>query len=143
MSAGDAGEVRRPLPDLGDHPGAPVRGGVQPEEDGRGWRLPLGTRPVAAVAFLVLMGGALGPVFMTAQNAMLRCAPGRTDLALAANSGGYDAGIAAGAALGALLLPHVGTRGVFLAGGLLTAGACAVLRGGQSPRHPPEPAGRR
>ncbi|MBL1104249.1 MFS transporter [Streptomyces sp. 5-8] len=102
-----------------------------------------GTRPVAAVAFLVLMGGALGPVFMTAQNAMLQCAPGRTDLALAANSGGYNAGIAAGAALGALLLPHVGPRGVFLAGGLLTAGACAVLLGGQSPRHPPEPAGRR
>lgn len=50
-----------------------------------------GTDPVAAVVFLVLMGGALGPVFMTTQNAMLHCAPGRTDIALAANSGSYNA----------------------------------------------------
>ncbi|MFJ4884129.1 MFS transporter [Streptomyces sp. NPDC088731] len=75
-----------------------------------------GTDTVAAVLFLVLMGGALGPVFMTTQNAMLLCAPGRTDIALAANSGSYNAGIAAGAALG----------------GLLTLGACAVLLGGRS-----------
>lgn len=59
-----------------------------------------GARPVVAVVFLVLMGSALGPVFMTSQNAMLHCAPGRTDMALAANSGSYNAGIAAGAALG-------------------------------------------
>ncbi|MFE3166158.1 MFS transporter [Streptomyces sp. NPDC059224] len=84
-------------------------------------------RPVAAVVFLVLTGGALGPVFMATQNAMLHCAPGRTDLALAANSGLYNAGIAAGAALGGLLLPPAGVRPVFLAGGLLTVGACAVL----------------
>jgi DHA1 family L-arabinose/isopropyl-beta-D-thiogalactopyranoside export protein-like MFS transporter len=103
-----------------------------------------GTRAVAAVVFLLLMGGALGPVFMTAQNAMLHCAPARTDLALAANSGIYNAGIAAGAALGALLLPHAGARGVFLAGGLLTLGASAVLLVGQLPRHPREsPAGPR
>lgn len=88
-----------------------------------------GARPVTAVLFLVLTGGALGPVFMTAQNAMLHCAPGRTDLALAANSGAYNAGIAAGAALGGLVLPLAGVRGAFLAGGLLTACACAVLLG--------------
>ncbi|OPC78497.1 MFS transporter [Embleya scabrispora] len=89
-----------------------------------------GAHPVAAVVFLVLMGGALGPVFMAAQNAMLLCAPGRTDLALAANSGAYNAGIAAGAALGGLTLPFVGARGTFLAGGLGTVGACAVLGAG-------------
>ncbi|MFF4753884.1 MFS transporter [Streptomyces sp. NPDC002514] len=88
-----------------------------------------GGRPAAAVVFLVLMGGALGPVFMTTQNAMLACAPGRTDIALAANSGAYNAGIAAGAALGGLVLPHAGVHGTFLVGGLLTAGACAVLLG--------------
>lgn len=86
-----------------------------------------GPRQAAAVVFLVLMGGALGPVFMACQNAMLLCAPGRTDLALAANSGAYNAGIAAGAALGGLILPLAGVRAAFLAGGLLTAGACAVL----------------
>ncbi|QIQ06557.1 MFS transporter [Streptomyces liangshanensis] len=90
-----------------------------------------GTRPVAAIGFLVLMGGALGPVFMATQNEMLRCAPGRTDIALAANSGAYNAGIAAGAALGGLALSVAGVRGAFLAGGLTTTGACAVLLGGR------------
>ncbi|RJL35764.1 MFS transporter [Bailinhaonella thermotolerans] len=99
-----------------------------------------GAHQVAAVVFLMLMGGALGPVFMATQNAMLHCAPGRTDIALAANSGAYNAGIAAGAALGALVLPLADVRGTFLAGGLLTAGSCAVLlaggrllRGGRRP----------
>lgn len=77
----------------------------------------LGTHRVAAVVFLTLMGGALGPAFMTAQNAMLHCAPGRTDIALAANSGSYNAGIAAGAALGGLVLRLADARGTFLAGG--------------------------
>ncbi|MEV5680074.1 MFS transporter [Streptomyces sp. NPDC052069] len=88
-----------------------------------------GPDQVATVVFLVLMGGALGPVFMAAQNEMLRCAPGRTDMALAANSGSYNAGIAAGAALGGLLLPLADVRGTFLAGGLLSVGGCAVLLG--------------
>lgn len=65
-----------------------------------------GADPVAAVLFLVLTGGALGPVFMATQHEMLQCAPDRTDLALAANSGTYNAGIAAGAALGALSSPE-------------------------------------
>ncbi|MEU2021467.1 MFS transporter [Streptomyces sp. NPDC016469] len=91
----------------------------------------VGTHPVAAVVFLVLMGSALGPVFMATQNAMLHCAPARTDIALAANSGAYNAGIAAGAALGGLVLPLAGVRGTFLAGGLLTVGSCAVLLGGR------------
>lgn len=89
----------------------------------------LGTHPVTAVVFLTLMGGALGPVFMTAQNAMLQCAPGRTDIALAANSGSYNAGIAAGAALGGLVLRVADVRETFLVGGLLTVGACGVLVG--------------
>ncbi|MCX5396718.1 MFS transporter [Streptomyces sp. NBC_00102] len=87
-----------------------------------------GTDPVAAVVFLVLMGGALGPVFMATQNVMLYCAPGRTDLALAANSGAYNAGIAAGAAIGGLALRLADVRAAFLAGGLLSVAACAVLR---------------
>ncbi|HET9382907.1 MAG TPA: MFS transporter [Streptomyces sp.] len=90
-----------------------------------------GTGRMTAVVCLLLVGAALGPVFMATQNEMLSCAPGRTDLALAANSGAYNAGIAAGAALGGLVLPHAGVRGAFLAGGLLTASACAVLLGGR------------
>ncbi|MFC8537494.1 MFS transporter [Streptomyces sp. NPDC057249] len=91
----------------------------------------VGSDPVAAVVFLVMMGGALGPVFMATQNAMLLCAPGRTDIALAANSGLYNAGIAAGAALGGLILPRADVRGTFLAGGLLTVTACMVLLSGR------------
>ncbi|MGW2835443.1 MFS transporter [Streptomyces sp. NPDC001286] len=87
----------------------------------------LGDRPVAVVLFLMLMGGALGPVFMTTQNAMLWCAPGRTDIALGANSALYNAGIAAGAALGGLVLSLTDVRTTFLTGGLATAAAYGVL----------------
>ncbi|MEU5974454.1 MFS transporter [Streptomyces sp. NPDC047315] len=86
-----------------------------------------GSSPVAAVVFLALLGGSLGPVFMATQNEMLQCAPARTEIALAANSAAYNAGIAAGAALGGLVLPLTGVRGAFLVGGLLTVAACAVL----------------
>ncbi|PNE40077.1 hypothetical protein AOB60_03335 [Streptomyces noursei] len=67
-----------------------------------------GTHPAAALVFLLLMDGPLGPVSMTTQNAMLPCAPGRTDTALAANSGSRNVGIAVGAALGRLVLPLAG-----------------------------------
>ncbi|MGW4276137.1 hypothetical protein ACWEGQ_28135 [Streptomyces seoulensis] len=36
-----------------------------------------------------------------------------------------------GGSLGGLILPLAGVRSVFLAGGLLAAGACAVLLGGR------------
>ncbi|MEU8702980.1 MFS transporter [Streptomyces sp. NPDC048680] len=88
-----------------------------------------GGDPVAAVVFLALTGAALGPVFMATQNEMLHCAPGRTDMALAANSGAYNAGIAAGAALGGLVLSLSDVRGTFLLGGLLGVAGCAVLLG--------------
>ncbi|WP_043229987.1 MFS transporter [Streptomyces sp. NRRL F-5193] len=81
----------------------------------------------AAVAFLILMGAALGPVFMATQNAMLHWAPGRTDLALAANSGAYNAGIAAGAALGSATVTLADLRTTFLTGGLLTTTSCTLL----------------
>ncbi|MFC9490572.1 MFS transporter [Streptomyces hydrogenans] len=81
----------------------------------------------AAVAFLILMRAALGPVFMATQNAMLHCAPGRTDLALAANSGAYNAGIAAGAALGSATVTLADLRTTFLTGGLLTTTSCTLL----------------
>ncbi|MFC9914659.1 hypothetical protein [Streptomyces sp. NPDC127197] len=68
------------------------------------------------------MGGALGPVLVVTQNEMLHCAPGRTDIALRANSGAYNAGIAAGAALEGPVLPLADVQGTFLAGGLLTVG---------------------
>jgi predicted MFS family arabinose efflux permease len=82
---------------------------------------------VATVALLMLLGGSVAPVFMATQSQVLRVAPGRTESALAANGAAFNVGVAAGALLGGSLLPLVGVRGTFLAGGLLTLGALAVL----------------
>ncbi|MFD8936318.1 MFS transporter [Streptomyces sp. NPDC059578] len=86
-----------------------------------------GTTEAGTVVCLALLGGSLGPVFMATQNQMLRFAPGRTEIALAANSGAYNAGVAAGALLGGLVLPSLGVRATFLVGGLLTAAAFTAL----------------
>ncbi|MGX1761453.1 MFS transporter [Streptomyces lydicus] len=86
-----------------------------------------GTARAGAVAFLVLLGGSLGPVFMSTQNQMLRFAPGRTEIALAANSGAFNAGVAGGALLGGLILPVRDVRATFLMGGLLTVAAFAAV----------------
>lgn len=51
----------------------------------------------------------------------------RTDIALAANSGAFNAGIAAGAVFGGLVLSLADVRAVFLVGGLLTVAACTML----------------
>ncbi|MET8824998.1 MFS transporter [Streptomyces sp. NPDC004610] len=115
---------------LDRRPGAALTGAVAVQAAGMLGLYATGGHQPGAVLFLVPVGGALGPVFMTTQNAMLHCAPGRTDLALAANSGAYNAGIAAGAALGGLVLTVADVRTAFLAGGLLTAAGCAVLLGG-------------
>ncbi|MEU4797550.1 MFS transporter [Streptomyces sp. NPDC023327] len=87
----------------------------------------VGGAQAGAVASLVLLGGSLGPVFMATQNQMLRFAPGRTEIALAANSGAYNLGIAGGALLGGLVLPAWGVRATFLVGGLLTVASFALL----------------
>ncbi|MFD7551689.1 MFS transporter [Streptomyces sp. NPDC059816] len=86
-----------------------------------------GTTQAGSVVCLALLGGSLAPVFMATQNQMLRFAPGRTEIALAANSGAYNAGVAAGALLGGLILPSLGIRAAFLVGGLLTAVAFTAL----------------
>ncbi|MFE6360482.1 MFS transporter [Streptomyces sp. NPDC057806] len=86
-----------------------------------------GHSQVAAVALLMLLGASVGPAFMASQSQVLQVAPGRTESALAANSVAFNAGVAVGALLGGGLFTAVGVRGTFLAGGLLTAGALAVL----------------
>lgn len=86
-----------------------------------------GSGQVAAVALFMLLGASVAPVFMAAQSQVLRVAPGRTESALAVNSAAFNGGVAAGSLLGGVLLPVVGVRGAFLVGGLLTAGALALL----------------
>lgn len=83
--------------------------------------------PAVSVVLIMLLGACVATVFMATQSRVLQVAPGPTETALAANSAAYNVGIAAGSLLGGLLLPMVGVRGAFLVGGLLTAGALAVL----------------
>ncbi|MET7596905.1 MFS transporter [Streptomyces sp. NPDC004082] len=86
-----------------------------------------GRNQAVTVAMLMLLGASVGPVFMATQSQVLQVAPGRSELALAANSAAFNAGVAAGALTGGALLSVTGVRGTFLVGGLLTAGALAVL----------------
>lgn len=83
--------------------------------------------PAVSVVLLMLLGAAVAPAFMATQTQVLRVAPGRTETALAANSAAFNVGIASGALLGGALLPAVGVRGTFLAGGLLTVAALVVV----------------
>jgi predicted MFS family arabinose efflux permease len=86
-----------------------------------------GHSQVLVVALLMLLGASVGPLFMATQSQVLQVAPGRTELAMAANSAAFNLGVAAGALTGGALLSTVGVRGTFLVGGLLTLGALAVL----------------
>lgn len=79
----------------------------------------------AVVAGIALLGVSAAPVFMVTQARILVFTPGRTELGLAANSAAFNVGIAAGAALGGLLLPALGVRATFLTGALITAVALA------------------
>ncbi len=74
----------------------------------------------------MLLGASVGPASMATQSQVLHVASGRTELALAANSAAFNAGVAAGALTGGALLHAVGVRGTFLAAGVLTLGALAV-----------------
>lgn len=85
-----------------------------------------GSKPVA-VTMMVLLGASLGPVFMATQSQIMHFAPGRTETAVAANSAAYNAGVAAGALAGSLLLPVLDVRGTFLVGGLMTVAALLLL----------------
>lgn len=91
-------------------------------------------RQAVVVAMLALLGAAVGPVFMATQSRVLRLAPGRTEVALAANSAAFNVGVAAGSLLGGGLLSAVGVRGTFLVGGMLTALAFAVFTWTPAPR---------
>lgn len=76
-----------------------------------------------------LLGAAAAPIFMSTQSWALRVAPGRTEVALAANSALFNAGVAFGALLGGFILSSADVRATFLASALLTLAALAVLVG--------------
>jgi predicted MFS family arabinose efflux permease len=95
-----------------------------------------GSRAATAV-MLALLGAAVAPLFMASQALVLRVAPGRTEMAAAANSAAFNVGVALGALVGGLLLPYVAVRGTFLVGGLVTG--AALLTATVDLRRPAQP----
>jgi predicted MFS family arabinose efflux permease len=86
-----------------------------------------GANQAAAVVLIALWGFAMPQVPATFQNRVLHVAPGSTDIASAVFSATFNLGIAAGALIGGILLSAVGVRSTYLAAGLLTAVAVAIL----------------
>jgi predicted MFS family arabinose efflux permease len=92
-----------------------------------------GRNQAVTVVALALLGFAAAPIFMATQSRMLRVAPNRTEIALAANSAAFNMGVALGALCGGLVLWALGVRGTFLAGGLLPSRGAAVPAGAGEP----------
>ncbi|HEY7271148.1 MAG TPA: MFS transporter [Actinoplanes sp.] len=86
-----------------------------------------GTSQAATVALVAVWGFAMPQIPATFQSRVLQVAPGSTDLASAVFSATFNVGIAAGALLGGILLSAVGVRSTYLAAGLLTVAAVAIL----------------
>ncbi len=85
-------------------------------------------RAVTAL-LLVLFGAAMMLMISAIANQVLLVAPGRTEVAAAAHSSVFNASVAVGALVGAMLLAtDVGLRATALVGGaLIVAGAAALL----------------
>jgi predicted MFS family arabinose efflux permease len=81
----------------------------------------------AAIAALWLYGMAFNALATALQNRVLQVAPGSVDIAVAGISSAFNLGIAAGSALGGLLIPVFGTRSIALAGGLLLLSALVLV----------------
>ncbi len=86
-----------------------------------------GTHQGVVLVLIALLGFAVAQAPSIFQTRVLDVAPGNTDVASAWFSSAYNVGIAAGALIGGLLLPHTGVRSIYLVGAVLTALALAVL----------------
>lgn len=87
----------------------------------------LGAFPFAAIGLLALFGAAMFLMITAMANRILDVAPGRTEVATAAHSAVFNASVAAGAFVGALLLPSWGVRSTALVGALLVSAAASCL----------------
>jgi MFS transporter, DHA1 family, inner membrane transport protein len=85
-----------------------------------------GAHQVAVVILMCVFGLAMSGLVSALQSRVMQVAPGRADIASAGNSGAFNVGIAAGAFVGGLLLPHGGVRSTALAGALFLAAALAT-----------------
>jgi DHA1 family inner membrane transport protein len=84
---------------------------------------------LGAAAFLALSGFALSGVPTAMQSRIMQVAPGSTDIASAGNSAAFNVGVAGGALVGGLLLPHFGVRSTALAGSVFAVLALAIVIG--------------
>ena len=85
-----------------------------------------GTHQGVVLALIPLFGFAVAQA-LHLPGPSLDVAPGKLDVASAWFSSAYNIGIAAGALIGGLLLPHTGVRSTYLMGALLTTLALAAL----------------
>jgi DHA1 family inner membrane transport protein len=100
----------------------------------------VGTVPLLTAVLMATSGVALFTMITTLTSELLAVAPGNLYIASAGGNAVFNAGTAAGAALGAPVLSGSGVRSVALAGGLLAAAALAVLLADQLVRRVPRPA---
>jgi len=84
---------------------------------------------LGAAAFLALSGFAVSGVPAAMQSRIMHVAPGSTDIASAGNSAAFNVGVAGGALVGGLLLPHFGVRSTALAGSVFAVLALAIVIG--------------
>ncbi|WP_247674853.1 MFS transporter [Micromonospora sp. C51] len=87
----------------------------------------LGAYRPAVIGLLALSGASMFVMIAALANRVLDVAPGRTDIASAGLSAVFNASVAVGALLGAVLLPAFGVRSTVLAAAALVAAAVAVL----------------
>ncbi|QAY64909.1 MFS transporter [Xylanimonas allomyrinae] len=96
---------------------------------------------LAAVAGLILFGGAFATIPPALSHRVMLVAPGSTDMSVAVSSATFNLGIAAGSGLGAALTATVGVRAVPLMGsGLALLALVAVIA--ENRFNPPLPAHR-
>jgi predicted MFS family arabinose efflux permease len=86
-----------------------------------------GTVPLVTVVLNAVLGAAIFAMITTMTTELLAAAPGDLYLASAGGNAVFNAGTAAGASLGGLMLPGFGVRDITLVGGLLAAAALTVL----------------
>ncbi|MFI0901140.1 MFS transporter [Streptomyces sp. NPDC020983] len=86
-----------------------------------------GSRAAAAVTAVALLALAMAAMITALTSRILRIAPGSVDIASAAGSAAFNAGIAAGSLLGGQLLNAHGPHSTAVVGGCLAAAGLAVL----------------
>ncbi|MCX5069013.1 MFS transporter [Micromonospora lupini] len=87
----------------------------------------VGTNQALTIPLLAVAGMSFSSLIAGIQHRIMQVAPSTTDLASASLSVAFNFGLAAGSLIGAGLLATAGVRVIPLFGGLLTAGAFALL----------------